>query len=118
MQWTCTWANSGRWRGTGRPGVLQSLESQRVGHSWVTEQQLMCVCASCFNHGQLFATRWTYSPPDSSVRGILQARYRSGLPCVSPWDHSNPRVEPKSQVSCICRQVFYHFCHLTTCLLM
>ena len=39
MQWTWTWANSGRWWGTGRPGVLQSMGSQRVGHDWVTEQQ-------------------------------------------------------------------------------
>ena len=28
-QWTWTWANSGRWLGTGRPGVLQSMGSQR-----------------------------------------------------------------------------------------
>ena len=33
------WANSGRqWR-TGKPGVLQSTGSQRVGHDWVPEQQ-------------------------------------------------------------------------------
>ena len=35
----CTWvsANSGRqWR-TGKPGVLQSMGSQRVGHDWATE---------------------------------------------------------------------------------
>ena len=38
MQWTWTWANSGRWWGTGRPGVLQSMGSWRVGHDWVTEQ--------------------------------------------------------------------------------
>ena len=28
-----------RWWRTVRPGVLQSMESQRVGHDWVTEQQ-------------------------------------------------------------------------------
>ena len=38
-QWTWVWASSGRcWR-TGKPGVLQSMESQRVGHVLVTEQQ-------------------------------------------------------------------------------
>ena len=31
------WASSGSWWWTGRPGVLQSMESQRVGHNWVTE---------------------------------------------------------------------------------
>ena len=29
--------NSGSWWWTGRPGVLQSMGSQRVGHSWATE---------------------------------------------------------------------------------
>ena len=39
MQWTWTWANSRRWWGTGWPGVLQSMGSQRVRHDWVTEKQ-------------------------------------------------------------------------------
>ena len=33
-QWTCVWANSGRWWRTGKPGMLQSVGSQRVGHDW------------------------------------------------------------------------------------
>ena len=38
-QWTWIWAYSRRqWR-TGKPGVLQSMGSQRTGHSLVTEQQ-------------------------------------------------------------------------------
>ena len=36
-QWTWVWVNSGSWWGTGRPGVLQSMELQRVGHDWATE---------------------------------------------------------------------------------
>ena len=36
-QWTWVWANSKR--RTGKPGVLQSMGSQRVGHNLVTEQQ-------------------------------------------------------------------------------
>ena len=39
IQWTWTWANSGRWWGTGKLSVLQSMGSQRVGHDLVTEQQ-------------------------------------------------------------------------------
>ena len=31
------WVNSGTWWWTGRPGVLQSLRSQRVTHDWATE---------------------------------------------------------------------------------
>ena len=36
-QWTWVWASSGKWRRRGKPGMLQSMESQRVGHDWVTE---------------------------------------------------------------------------------
>ena len=36
-QWTWVWAGSGSWWWTGRPGMLQSMGSQRVGHDWVTE---------------------------------------------------------------------------------
>ena len=32
-QWTRVWASSGRWWRTGRPGVLQSMGSQRVGQT-------------------------------------------------------------------------------------
>ena len=38
-QWIWVWASSGRWWRTGRPGVLQSMGSQRVRHNWATEQQ-------------------------------------------------------------------------------
>ena len=36
-QWTCVWVSSRSWWWTGRPGVLQSMGSQRVGHDWATE---------------------------------------------------------------------------------
>ena len=36
-QWTWIWASSRRWWRTGKPGVLQSMGLQRVGHNCVTE---------------------------------------------------------------------------------
>ena len=36
-QWTWVWINSGIWWRTERPGTLQSMGLQRVGHDWVTE---------------------------------------------------------------------------------
>ena len=36
-QWTWVWVNSRSWWWRGRPGVLQSMGSQRVGHDWATE---------------------------------------------------------------------------------
>ena len=38
-QWTWVWVSSRRWRRTGKPGVLQSMRSQRVWHNLATEQQ-------------------------------------------------------------------------------
>ena len=35
--WTWVWVSSGSWWWTGKPGMLQSMGSQRVGHDWVTE---------------------------------------------------------------------------------
>ena len=40
-----------------------------------------------------------YSPPGSSVPGILQQEYWSGLPCPPPVDLPNPAIEP-------CRRIF------------
>ena len=36
-QLTWVWINPRSWWWTGRPGMLQSMGSQRVGHDWVTE---------------------------------------------------------------------------------
>ena len=36
-QWTWVWVNSGSWWWTRRPGVMQFIGLQRVGHDWATE---------------------------------------------------------------------------------
>ena len=48
--WTWVWVSSRSWWWTGRPGMLKSMGSQRVGHDWVTElsillrlMQILCV---------------------------------------------------------------------------
>ena len=35
-QWTWVWISSGSSWGTGKPGLLQSMGLQRVGHDWAT----------------------------------------------------------------------------------
>ena len=35
--WAWVWASSRCWWWTGKPGVLQSMGSQRVGHDWAAE---------------------------------------------------------------------------------
>ena len=37
LKWTWVGASSRSWWWTGKPGVLQSMRSQRVGHDWATE---------------------------------------------------------------------------------
>ena len=36
-QWTWVWEGSGSWWWTGKPGVLQSMGSQRIGYDWANE---------------------------------------------------------------------------------
>ena len=43
-QWTWVWVNSGSLQWTGRPGVLQSMGSQRVRHDWVTQMNWYSIC--------------------------------------------------------------------------
>ena len=40
-RWMWVWVNSGRWWWTEKPGVLQFMGSQRVGHDWATELNWM-----------------------------------------------------------------------------
>ena len=40
-RWSWVWVNSGSLWWTGRPGVLQFMGSQRVGHDWATELSWM-----------------------------------------------------------------------------
>ena len=47
-------------------------------------------------------------PPDSSIPGIFQARYWSGLPFPSPGDLLDPGIEPGLPS---CRQTLYHLSH-------
>ena len=39
IQWAWIWVSSGRWWRTGKPSVVQSMGSQRVGHDLATERQ-------------------------------------------------------------------------------
>ena len=40
----CLWVGSGSWWWTGKPGVLQSMGSQRVGHDWACELNWRVYC--------------------------------------------------------------------------
>ena len=90
-QWTWAWVNSRSWWWTGRPGMLQSMGSQRVGHDWVTE----------LNWTELPAVKeslgWSLGQEHPLEREM--AAHSSILACkipwteepsgITPWDHKN-----------------------------
>ena len=63
-QWTWVWADSRKWWRTGKPGVLQSMGSQRVGHDWVTDLNW---CRWHHPYGR--KQRGTKEPLDEGERG-------------------------------------------------
>ena len=58
IQWTWIWVNSGSWWWTGRPVMLQSMGSQRIGHDCVTK--LNWTELNCHLRGMLFLLNWPF----------------------------------------------------------
>ena len=52
-QWTWIWVNFRHWWWTGRPGVLLSMELQRVRRDWVTELTWTELCCSVLAAGKV-----------------------------------------------------------------
>ena len=66
-QCTWVWASSRRWWSTGKPGMLQSMGLQRVGHAWATEQQSLSMLIS-----------WSWKLYYGSIRCYHQGRLGEG----------------------------------------
>ena len=58
-QWTWVWVGSNSWWWTGRPGVLQSVGLERIGHDWATELNIVVVVFSQLSCDWLFETSRT-----------------------------------------------------------
>ena len=56
-RWTWVWISSGSWWWTGKPGVRQSMGSQRVGHNWATKRH---------HHHQMLEERYGSVTPSES----------------------------------------------------
>ena len=69
-QWTWVWVNSGSWWWTGRPGMLQSMGSQRARHSEMRSQvSLWSISSVQFSSvAQSCLTLW--DPVDCSMPGF------------------------------------------------
>ena len=105
-QWTWVWVDSGSWWWTGRPGVLQFMGWQRVGHDWVTglidwaqilselrKMQkkkitliLTKVCGCMLSHYRQIQTLWdptNFTLPSFSVHGDSLGK-NTGVSCHAP----------------------------------
>ena len=100
-RWTWVWVNSGSWWWTGRPGVLQFMGSQRVGHDWATELNYLSQCLSCTWY--LWNDLSKLGPTDALCKGEMLTIAcfmsdflpRSGtVPERSPWSLNSPGRAP------------------------
>ena len=64
-QWAWVWVNSGSWWWTGRPGMLQSMGSQRVRHDWAIELNWMI----------LYVAEEIYKDINMQVNFIIQVAF-------------------------------------------
>ena len=92
------------------------LRPKVIFPSYIKDFEIYCVCMlSCFSHVQLFANLW--SPPGSSVHGILQARILEWVAMPSAMGSSWPRDRTwVFYISCTGRQVLCHLGNLLTAL--
>ena len=97
----------------GKPGVLQSMGSERFRHDWASELNCVCVhvCAccglSCLSCVWLFATLWPIARQPPLCMEFSRKEYWVGS--HSLLQSSQPRDwTPVSYVSCIGRQALYH----------
>ena len=87
-QWTWVWEGFRCWWWTGKPGVLQSMGSQKVGHDWVTELNwnLLGTGTSVISE-----TRYSSILPISDLNEISGQAFSFYL-LVSWYHHFNPQI--------------------------
>ena len=104
-RWTRVWVNSGSWWWTGRPGVLQVMGSQRVGHDWATElnwTELRPLCPSPtpgVHPNPCPSSWWCHLAISSSLHSLLL------LPSIFP----NIRVSSNESALCIRWSKYWSF---------
>ena len=77
-QWTWVWSSSRRWWRRGKPGVLQSTESQRVRHHWVDNKYI-------YTHP--VKKYWEYKYMKHSQLNVLQELFL--MMSHLKWNHWN-----------------------------
>ena len=101
-RWTWVWVNSGSWWWTGRPGVLQSMGSQRFGHDRATELYIQGIddipCMPCMiKHNYIKIIPHSYwTSLVTQMASILPAMQDTQVQCLGQedilekWKQSTP----------------------------
>ena len=81
-RWTWVCVNSGSWWWTGRPGVLQFMGSERVGHRWVielnwTELMSKLVLTRLFFNLEIFVSFFSDTYTHSKLTDFLCTSFQS-----------------------------------------
>ena len=86
-RWTRVWASSGSWQWTGRPGVLRSMGSQRVGLDWAAglNVELFSVPCALFPKGRVGLNTDTHWPCPSQGPVTKNAQKRSRPQDSKAW---------------------------------
>ena len=79
-RWTWVSVNSGSWWWIGRPGVLQFMGSQRVGHDWATDLIWSDLILTKFKISSLERT-----PLMSQITLLQMSGFSSWTPCPRQW---------------------------------
>ena len=76
--------------------IIFPVSSEATSYVYVCVNVGACVCMCMHSVVSDFVIPVDCSLPGSSVHGILQARYWSGLPFPSPRDLPDPGIKPTS----------------------
>ena len=100
-QCTWVWVNFRRWWRAGKPGMLQSMGLQRVGHDWATElswflslKTYICMHAKSLQSCQMLWDVMDCTIPGLSVHGILLARIPDWV--AMSFSRGSPGIETLS----------------------
>ena len=114
--WTWVWVNSGSWWWTGRPGMLQSMGSRKVGHEWLnwTEGHTVTAALPCSSHGLSSLRTCPRSPLHKCLLSLARCsdilQSHSG---ATGWCWCQNRFEPKE--SKVSKGWGHQGCHMEPC---
>ena len=97
-RWTCVWVNSRSWWWTEKPGIVQSMGSQKVRYNWATE--LNSTVLNWTPYTLFVTTGWHEGlHPYSKQQDLQQGAYpleadRGDLDALSPEFHCTSWCKP------------------------